>query len=158
MSHLSLIGSVGAEFTGITRWPGITNIQLTCLAHDFGTDQWSALTSLSQLEYCSFGLAEEGVPLKLPTGLRIPQVKTLSILNMARLPLSEMSRVLRAALPAFPGVRELQLYGAIDGFIDLSPTALLPELQEVFLHYVHPEPGHPLPPHIKLTRYPRPRT
>lgn len=69
-----------------------------------------------------------------------------------------MSRVLHAALPAFPGVRELRLYGVLDGPIDISPAAVLPELQEIFLSYVHPEPGHSLPPHIKLTHYPRPRT
>ncbi len=158
LRYLSLNGPVGAEFTGITRWPSLKSIQLPRIAHDFGTEQWSALTSLSELEHCAFGLAEEGVPLKLPTGLRIPQVKTLSIINMARLPLSEMSRVLSTVLPVFPGVRELQLHSLTGGSIALSPAAALPELREVFLAYVHPEPGHSLPPHIKLTQYPRPRT
>ncbi|MFI9262379.1 NACHT domain-containing protein [Streptomyces sioyaensis] len=148
---------IGSEFAGITRWPRIRFIQLQRLTHDFGADQWEALASLSKLEDFSFGLAEEGVALHLPDGLRLPQVKELSFVNAARLPLSEMSRLLSAALPAFPGVRKLRLYGILDDFVDLSPAAALPELQEVFLSYVHPEPGHSLPPHIKLTRYPRPR-
>ncbi|MGW8974703.1 NACHT domain-containing protein [Streptomyces platensis] len=158
LSDLYLNGPVGAEFTGITRWPRISNIQLRRLTHGFGTDQWNALASLSELKQFTFGLAEEGVPLQLPACLRLPQVKTLGVLNAKRLPLSEMSRVLHAALPAFPGVRKLQLHGFIDGSIDLSPTAALPDLQEVYLSYLRPDPGHSLPPHIKLTRYPRPRT
>ncbi|MFF3542200.1 NACHT domain-containing protein [Streptomyces platensis] len=158
LSHLTLHGHVGTEFTGITRWPRLRHVQLHRLTHDFGADQWHALASLSELEDFAFGPAEEGGPLHLPAGLQLPQVKTLSILNDAHLPLSEMSRLLSAALPAFPGVRKLQLYGIIGGSIDLSPAAALPELQEVYLSYVHPKPGHRLPPHIKLTRYPRPRT
>lgn len=158
LNNVTLNRSVGAEFTGITRWPHLRGIQLPRLTADFGEDQWGALALLSELEDFSFGLAREGVPLHLPAGLRLPQVKTLSLLNAARLPLPEMSRLLRAALPAFPGVRKLQLYGILDGSIDLSPAAALPELQEVYLSYVHPEPGHSLPPHIKLTHYPRPRT
>ncbi|MFD5398660.1 NACHT domain-containing protein [Streptomyces sp. NPDC127097] len=157
LNHMTLSRSVGAEFTGITRWPHLRGIQLPRLSDDFGEDQWGALASLSELEDFSFGLAREGGPLHLPAGLRIPQVKTLSLLNAAHLPLSEMSRLLRAALPAFPGVRKLQLYGVIAGFIDLSPAAVLPELQEIHLSYLRPEPGHALPPHIKLTHYPRPR-
>ncbi|AZS73402.1 ATP-binding protein [Streptomyces lydicus] len=158
LSQLTLHGPVGAEFTGITRWPRIRSMQLRRLTHDFGADQWEELASLSELEDFSFGLAAEGVPLRLPAGLRLPQVKTLSITNTAHLQLPEMSRLLRAALPAFPGVRNLQLYGITDGFADLSPAALLPELQEVYLSYLRPAPGHALPPHIKLTLYPRPRT
>ncbi|MGW1793303.1 NACHT domain-containing protein [Streptomyces tubercidicus] len=158
LMHLTLIGPVGAEFTGITCWPRLRSVQLPRLTDDFGANQWRELATLSELDLFSFGMAEEGVTLHLPTGLRLPQVKTLWVTNGERLPLSEMSRLLSAALPAFPSVRSLQLYGVIDGFIDLSPTALLPELQEVFLYYVRPEPDHPLPPHIKLTRYPRPRT
>ncbi|MFJ3953613.1 NACHT domain-containing protein [Streptomyces libani] len=149
---------VGAEFTGITRWPRIRDIQLLRLTHDFGENQWSALASLSELEHFSFGLAEEGVTLHLPDGLQLPQVKTLSVINTARLPVSAMSRMLSSALPAFPSVRKLQLYGLNDGSIDLSPTSVLPELQEVYLSYLRPEPDYSLPPHIKLTRYPRPRT
>ncbi|MFJ4527723.1 NACHT domain-containing protein [Streptomyces nigrescens] len=158
LSHLALSRPVGAEFTDITCWPQMRIIQLRFLTHDFGADQWSALASLSELEDFSFGVAEEGVTLQLPAGLRLPQVTRLGVLNTKRLPISDMSRLLRSALPAFPGVRNLQLYGFIDGSIDLSPVAALPELQEVFLSYLRPKPGHTLPPHIKLTRYPRPRT
>ncbi|WP_405840480.1 NACHT domain-containing protein [Streptomyces platensis] len=155
--HLTLSRPVGAEFTGITRWPRMSGIQLQRLTHDFGAEQWEALASLNELEDLSFGLADEGVALHLPDGLRLPQVKELGVINTAHLPLSEMSRLLRTALPAFPGVRKLQLYGLLDGSIDLSPASLLPDLQEVFLSYLRPAPGHSLPPHIKLTHYPRPR-
>ncbi|SCK35318.1 hypothetical protein YWIDRAFT_06388 [Streptomyces sp. SceaMP-e96] len=158
LNHVTLSRPVGAEFTGITRWPRIRSMQLRRLTHDFGADQWEALASLSELEDFSFGLAAERVPLRLPAGLRLPQVKTLSITNTAYLQPPQMSRLLRVALPAFPGVRTLQLYGITDGFADLSPAALLPELQELHLSYLRPLPGHSLPPHIKLTRYPRPRT
>ncbi|MYX11544.1 NACHT domain-containing protein [Streptomyces sp. SID8375] len=158
LDHLTLTRPVGAEFTGVTRWPRLRILQLQRLTHDFGEDQWSALASLSKLEHFSFGLAEEGVSLHLPDGLQLPQVKTLGIINTARLPVPGMSRLLASALPAFPGVRKLQLYGVIEGSIDLSPTSALPELQEVHLSYLRPDPGHSLPPHIKLTRYPRPRT
>ncbi|MCR8575645.1 NACHT domain-containing protein [Streptomyces sp. Isolate_219] len=158
LSRLTLSRPVGTEFTGITRWPRIRNIQLQRLAHDFGEDQWGALASLSELEHFSFGLAEEVVALHLPDGLQLPQVKTLSIINTARLPVPGMSRLLASTLPAFSGVRKLQLYGVIDGSIDLSPTSVLPELQEIYLSDLRPEPGYSLPPHIKLTRYPRPRT
>ncbi|WP_414507240.1 NACHT domain-containing protein [Streptomyces sp. NEAU-L66] len=158
LSHLTLSRPVGAEFTDITRWPRIRDIQLLRLTHDFGEDQWGALASLSELEYFSFGLAEDGVTLHMPDGLRLPQVKTLSFVNAARLPMTEMNRMLSTALPAFPGIRRLQLYGLIDGSIDLSPTCVLPELQEIYLSLLRPEPGHTLPPHIKLTLYPRPRT
>ncbi|MEU8917679.1 NACHT domain-containing protein [Streptomyces libani] len=148
---------VGTEFTGITRWPHIQRMQLQRLTHDFGENQWGALASLSELEHFWFGPAEEGVTLHLPDGLQLPQVKTLSIINTARLPVPGMSHLLASALPAFPGVRNLQLYGVINGSIDLSPTSVLPELQEVHLSLLRPDPGHSLPPHIKLTRYPRPR-
>ncbi|MCX4639584.1 NACHT domain-containing protein [Streptomyces platensis] len=158
LRHLTLSLPVGAEFTGITRWPRIRGMQLQRLTHGFGANQWDALASLSELEDFSFGLAEEGTPLHRPAGLQLPQVKTLSLINVERLPLSEMGRLLRTALPAFPGVRKLQLYGVLDGSIDLSPASLLPELQEVYLSYLRPDPGHSLPPHIKLTHYPRPRT
>ncbi|MFE1173465.1 NACHT domain-containing protein [Streptomyces sp. NPDC058773] len=155
---MALTQPVGAEFDGITRWPRMQSIQLPRLTHDFGAAEWRALASLSELENFSFGLSEEGVPVHLPAGLQLPQVKTLSILNPARLPVSELSRLLSAAVPAFPGVRKLQLYGVTAGSIDLSSASLLPELQEVYLSGVRPDPAHPLPPHIKLTRYPRPRT
>ncbi len=69
-----------------------------------------------------------------------------------------MSRLLSSALPAFPDVRKLQLQSGIDAPIDLSPLAALPDLQELRLSRLRPEPRHSLPPHIKLTRYPRPRT
>ncbi|WP_328547659.1 NACHT domain-containing protein [Streptomyces platensis] len=161
LSTVLLGWPVGAEFAGITRWCRLRNVQLPRLTHGFGTAEWSALASLSELEDFSFGLAEEGVPLHLPTGLQLPQVKALGIINPERLPASELSRILSAALPAFPCIRELRLSsgtGVTSGSIDLSPTAALPELQEVHLSYLTPDPGHSLPPHIKLTHYPRPRT
>ncbi|MEU7434422.1 NACHT domain-containing protein [Streptomyces sioyaensis] len=158
LRHLSLGAPLGAAFTGLARWPRLRSLQLQRLTDGFGKEQWGELTSLSSLETFSFGVADEGVTLRIPAGLRIPQVKTLSILNVARQSAPHLSTRLTSVLPAFPGVRKLQLYGAIDAPIDLTSLALLPELQEVYLSYLRPALGSPLPPHLKVTFYPRPRT
>lgn len=155
---LTLGAPLGAAFTGLARWPGLRNIQLPRLTEDFAEEQWGELTSLSSLETFSFGVADDGLTLHIPAGLQLPQVKTLSILNNARQPAPRLSALLASVLPAFPNVRKLQLYGMIDATVDLTPLALLPELQEVYLAYLHPAPGSPLPPHLKVTCYPRPRT
>ncbi|WP_405408963.1 NACHT domain-containing protein [Streptomyces decoyicus] len=158
LENLTLGQPVGGEFNGLARWPRLRFIQLLRLTNDFGEEQWGALASLNELEHFSFGVEDERAALNLPPGLRLPQVKTLNVLNAARRPVSDMSHMLSSILPAFPGVRKIQLYGHDDAPIDLSPLSALPDLQEVHLSYLRPEPAHPLPPHIKLTRYPRPRT
>ncbi|MER0481776.1 hypothetical protein ABR737_26150 [Streptomyces sp. Edi2] len=90
--------------------------------------------------------------------LRLPQATQLSVINTAHGPLADLSRSLRAALPAFPALRRLQLYGLTGGTVALPPLTGLPELREVFLSYLRPEPAPELPPHVELTRFPRPRT
>ncbi|REK85379.1 NACHT domain-containing protein [Streptomyces inhibens] len=158
LSHLTLSRPIGVEFAGLTPWPDMRSIYLQRITDDFAEDQWGELASLSALEHFSFGMADEEATLHTPPGLQLPQVKTLSMLNIPRHPESCLSHMLSAALPVFPGVRKLQLFGAIDALIDLSPVAILPDLQEVHLSHLRPDPAPTLPPHIKLTVYPRPRT
>ncbi|MFD3422504.1 NACHT domain-containing protein [Streptomyces decoyicus] len=158
LDHLFLGRPSGVEFTSVTRWPQLRTLQLGHIPDDFDERQWNALASLEELERFVFGLGAEGGTLHLPPGLRLPQVRTLEIFNSTPRPGSDLSCLLSSALPAFPGVRKLQLQGTTDAPIDLSPLAALPDLQELHLSRLHPEPSHPLPPHIKLTRYPRPRT
>ncbi|MCF3175493.1 NACHT domain-containing protein [Streptomyces sioyaensis] len=158
LRHLTLGAPLGAAFTGLARWPGLRHINLQRLTEDFAEEQWGELTSLSSLETLSFGVADDEVTLRIPTGLRLPQVTTLNILNGARQSAPRLSTLLTSALPAFPGVRKLHLYAVIDAPVDLASLALLPELQEVYLSYLRPAPGSPLPPHLKVTCYPRPRT
>lgn len=158
LNDLTLGQPIGSSFTRVASWPRLKHIQLARISYEFAEYQWRALTHLPELEHFAFGLAEERDTLRIPPGLQLPQVKILSILNPARRRASHLSHLLEAALPAFPGVRKLFIYGNVDAPINLSPTAALPDLQEVFLSYVRPKPGHALPPHIKLTLYPRPRT
>ncbi|MEX2973880.1 NACHT domain-containing NTPase [Streptomyces sp. C184] len=158
LRHLTLGAPLGTAFTGLARWPRMRSLHLQRLTEGFGDEQWGELTSLNSLEKFSFGLTDDGVTLRIPAGLRLPQVKTLSILNGARQSAARLSTLLTSVLPVFPGVRNLQLYGVIDAPVDLTSLALLPELQEVYLSYLRPTPGSPLPPHLKVTFYPRPRT
>ncbi|MFC9232496.1 hypothetical protein ACFTZI_26615 [Streptomyces decoyicus] len=158
LNHLFLGQPSGVEFTSVTRWPQLRTLQLDHIPDDFDERQWNALASLKELERFAFGLGAEGGTLHLPPGLRLPQVRTLEIFNSTRRPGSDLSCLLSSALPTFPGVRKLQLQSTTDAPIGLSLLAALPDLQELRLSRLHPEPGHPLPPHIKLTRYPRPRT
>ncbi|MFE1771799.1 NACHT domain-containing protein [Streptomyces sp. NPDC059008] len=156
--NLTLGHPIGSAFTQVTSWPGLRRLQLQRITDDFAEEEWRALGHLTELEFLSFGLAEESTALRIPAGLELPQVKHLSLLNWPRLPASDLADVLRTALPAFPGVRTLQLYGMIDAPIALPPLTSLPDLQEVHLSYLHPAPGHPLPPGTKLTVFPRRRT
>ncbi|MFI0908510.1 NACHT domain-containing protein [Streptomyces sioyaensis] len=158
LKSLTLGQPIGSSFTRVASWPHLRHIALQRITDEFAEEQWHALARLSELEDFSFGLAEKRAALRLPSGLRLPQVKTLSILNVARRPAADLSHMLATVLPAFPGVHLLQLYGLIDAPIDLPPLTALPDLQEVYLSYLRPKPGSALPPHIKLTRYPRPRT
>ncbi|MGW7639037.1 NACHT domain-containing protein [Streptomyces decoyicus] len=158
LNSLTLGQPVGSSFAGVASWPHLRHIQLHRITDDFAEDQWRALTRLPELKHFAFGLSEEQSVLRIPPGLQLPQVKTLSILNPARRPASDMSHLLGAALPAFPGLQKLQLYGVLDAPIDLSPLVAPPALQEVYLSYLRPEPAPTLPPHTKLTIYPRPRT
>jgi hypothetical protein len=135
----------------------LRSIQLQRLTDGFDETQWGELTTLSSLEMLGFGL-DDGATLHTPAGLQLPRVRTLNIINGARRPAPHFSHLLAAALPAFPGVQKLQLFGLIDIPVDLAPLALLPQLQEVQLSSLRPMPATPLPPHLKVTHYPRPRT
>ncbi|QHC26141.1 NACHT domain-containing protein [Streptomyces sp. GS7] len=156
--HLSLGQRIHPDFTRIASWPRLTSMQLRHLTDDFAEDQWRALCDLTELEDFSFGLAEGENGLRVPPGLALPQVKKLSLLNLARRSPAELTEQLRTALPAFPDVRKLQLYGLIGGFVDLSPMETLPALRDLYLSYLAPSPAYPLPPHLNVTHYPRPRT
>ncbi|MGF6944338.1 hypothetical protein BKA18_004191 [Streptomyces auratus] len=158
LRHLALGLPLGSAFTGLERWPHMQSLHLQRLTEGFAEEQWGELAALNSLDTLSFGVADAEVTLRIPAGLQLPQVKTLSILNNARQPAPRLSTLLTSALPAFPGVRKLQLYGVIDAPVDLASLQLLPELQELHLSYLRPAPGHPLPPHLKVTCYPRPRT
>ncbi|WP_086720455.1 NACHT domain-containing protein, partial [Streptomyces angustmyceticus] len=158
LTGLALGQPIGADFTRVTSWPRLESIQLLRISNEFAEEQWHALTRLSRLKRFSFGLAEDHVPLRVPPDLRLPQVETLSLLNPARRPASDLSHTLETVLPAFPGVRTLQLYGAHAPSITLPSLSALPDLQEVYLSYVRPEASPPFPPHVKVTLYPRPRT
>ncbi|MGW7576803.1 NACHT domain-containing protein [Streptomyces sp. NPDC054765] len=158
LTGLTLGQPIGSSFTQVASWPRLRHLRLPRITDEFAEDQWGALAGLSELADFAFGPAEEQATLRIPPGLQVPHVHTLSILNPARRPASDLSDLLEAVLPAFPGVRKIQLYGLLDTPIGLPSLAALPDLQEVHLSYLRPEPGRPLPPHIKLTRYPRPRT
>ncbi|MFG2490058.1 NACHT domain-containing protein [Streptomyces caniferus] len=161
-SHAPLTGLVlgqpiGSAFTRVTSWPRLETVQLQRISEGFAEDQWRALTRLPLLRDFLFGLDNASVSLRIPPGLRVPQVTSLSVLNTARRPAAELSHTLETVLPAFPGVRSLHLYGLIDAPIALPSLSALPDLQKVYLSYLRPEAGHPLPPHVELTLFPRPR-
>ncbi|RXS83894.1 NACHT domain-containing protein, partial [Streptomyces sp. TM32] len=141
LRHLGLGLPLGSAFTGLERWPHMQSLHLQRLTKGFAEEQWGELASLNSLDTLSFGVADDGVTLRVPAGLQLPQVKTLSILNNARQPAPHLSTLLTSVLPAFPGVRKLQLYGVLDAPVDLTSLALLPELQEVYLSYLRPAPG-----------------
>ncbi|MFG2290582.1 NACHT domain-containing protein [Streptomyces sp. NPDC048595] len=159
LSHLTLGQPIGAEFTDLASWHQMRSVQMHRITDDFAEEQWDALASLGELEAFSFGLADEDVTLRIPRGLRLPQVKTLSVLTSSRHPATHLRHVLDSVLPAFPGVNKLQLYGMTEAEFALPPLASLRDLEEVHLSSLHPAPGgHPLPPGVKLTVFPRPRT
>ncbi|WP_260636437.1 NACHT domain-containing protein [Streptomyces angustmyceticus] len=157
LSTLLVEDPVEAGCSALRHWPELTVLQLRSLTEAFPDDAWDALAGLPRLEEFAFGLAA-GQTLRIPTGLRLPQVTTLSAINAARGPLAGLSRAVATALPAFPALRTLQLYGLTGGTVALPPLTGLPELRKVFLSYLRPEPAPALPPHIELTRFPRPRT
>ncbi|GGU92917.1 ATP-binding protein [Streptomyces albospinus] len=158
LTHLVLGQRIRPDFTRIASWPGLKGMQLQRLTDDFAEDQWRALCDLTELEDFSLGLAEGESGLCVPPGLTLPQVKNLSLLNPARRSPTELTEQLRTALPAFPAVHRLGLYGMIGAPIDLSPVATLPALQSLYLSYLTPAPCYAVPPHIDVTLYPRPRT
>ncbi|MEU5306069.1 NACHT domain-containing protein [Streptomyces noursei] len=157
LSTLVLGQRIHPALTHLTTWPRLEEVQLQRLTEDFGESHWHALSLLGKLERFSFGLAEGETALDIPPGLRIPQVSTLSVLNTGRRPLTEFAELLRTALPAFPHIRKLQLYGMTGGHIDLSLVETLPALQSLFLSHLAPSPDHPLPSHLDVTLFPRPR-
>ncbi|MFE6691385.1 NACHT domain-containing protein [Streptomyces sp. NPDC057743] len=158
LTNLALGEHIPTDLTRLAAWPRLKSLQLRQLPGDIAPDQWHTLSRLDSLEDFSFGLAEGAGPLRIPEGLRLPQVTTLSLINTMQSPLPEFGELLRSALPAFPGVHELQLYGLVGGTLDLSPIESLPALRELYLSLLTPPPDYALPPHINLTLHPRPRT
>lgn len=158
LTSLMLGHPVEAGFSALRHWQQLSALQLRSLTGAFSDSAWDTLAHLPRLEEFSFGLAAGETALRIPASLRLPQVKKLSVINTAHGPLADLSRSVRAALPAFPALRRLQLYGLTDGTVALPPLTGLPELREVFLSYLRPEPAPELPPHVELTRFPRPRT
>ncbi|MFH9229294.1 NACHT domain-containing protein [Streptomyces lydicus] len=161
LTDLSLGRPVGAECAGLAAWPRLRSLQLPRLTDGFGEDQWRELASLPELHSLSLGLASDEVSLHVPPGLRLPQVRALVLLNMARVPVPRLGAALRAALPAFPHLRSLELYNGHmtnDAPIVLPSLAGLRDLQKVHLAGLRPEPADALPPHVELTLHPRPRS
>ncbi|MFF4699754.1 NACHT domain-containing protein [Streptomyces chattanoogensis] len=158
LTFLTIWQPIGADVAHLTSWPRLEYLQLRRISGDFDEEGWQVLTNLADLHDFSFGLDAEGDALRIPPGLQLPQVKTLSLLNTDKRPAPELTRILRAALPAFPHISKLQLYGLIDAPIDLPPLDGLPDLEEVHLSYLSPQNPASLPPHVKLTLFPRPRT
>ncbi|MEU7639182.1 NACHT domain-containing protein [Streptomyces sp. NPDC039016] len=156
LRFLTLGQRIRPDFARLASWP-LRNLQLQRLTNEFTEEKWRTLASLPDLKFFSFGLAEGETALRIAPDQELPQVETLSLLNMGRRPAAEFGALLRTALPAFPGVRKLQLYGLIGGQVDLSPIAALPALRDLDLSYVAPSPGFAIPPHINLTLFPRPR-
>ncbi|SHL66765.1 NACHT domain-containing protein [Streptomyces yunnanensis] len=156
LRFLTLGQRIRPDFARLASWP-LRNLQLQRLTNEFTEEKWRTLASLPDLKFFSFGLAEGETALHIAPDQELSQVETLSLLNMGRRPAAEFGALLRTALPAFPGVRKLQLYGLIGGQVDLSPIAALPALRDLDLSYVAPSPGFAIPPHINLTLFPRPR-
>ncbi|MFF2811037.1 NACHT domain-containing protein [Streptomyces sp. NPDC058000] len=156
LAHL-LVGARIPDLARLTTWPGLKNLQLRQLPGDLTADQWRALSRLDSLADFSFGLAGGETSFRIPPDVRLPQVKTLSLINTEKRPLPEFGALLPAALPAFPGVHTLRLYSLVGGLLDLSPIEALPALQELYLSYVTPSPPYALPPHLDVTFFPRPR-
>ncbi|MFF4955272.1 NACHT domain-containing protein [Streptomyces chattanoogensis] len=158
LTRLAIEQPIGADFTHAMSWPRLNFLQLRHMTEDFAENEWHTLAGFSELEHFVFSRKAEGGPLRIPSGLQLPQVKTLQILNLDRCPVSELSRILKSALPAFPGIQRLMVSGVIDAPIDLPPLDGLLDLEEVYLSYLRPQNPTSLPPHVKLTLHPRPRT
>ncbi|MFK0293114.1 NACHT domain-containing protein [Streptomyces sp. NPDC090442] len=157
LTHLALGERIPSGLTRLAAWPHLESLQLRQLLGDSAPAQWQALSRLGSLEDLSFGLAEGECSLRIPQGFRLPQVKTLSLINTGRRPVTEFGELLPAALPAFPGTHTLRLYGLVGGTLDLSPIESLPALQKLHLSHLTPSPTYTPPPHINLTLFPRPR-
>ncbi|MGW2628413.1 NACHT domain-containing protein [Streptomyces chattanoogensis] len=158
LTTLILWQPIGTDAIHLTSWPRLRLLQLRRISENFAEEEWQVLANLTELRDFAFGLDAEGDALRIPVGLQLPQVKTLSLLNTDKRPAPELTRILRAALPAFPGIRKLQVYGMTDAPITLPPLGRLPNLREVHLSHLRPENPTSLPPHVKLTLFPRPRT
>ncbi|MGV4929874.1 hypothetical protein K2224_08610 [Streptomyces sp. BHT-5-2] len=148
------------DFSRLTSWPGLKEIHLQRITDAFAAERWQALTLLGRLETFAFGLAEGETSTGIPPGLQLPQVTALSLLNTGHRSPTEFAEQLRTALPAFPNIRALRLHGLIGGTIDLAPVESLPALQDLRLFHLPPPPTtpSPLPPHLNITLFPRPRT
>ncbi|KPC65975.1 NACHT domain-containing protein [Streptomyces chattanoogensis] len=158
LTFLALWQPIGTDAAHLASWPRLKYLQLRRLSETFAEEEWHVLTHLTELQEFSFGLDTEGDALRIPPGLQLPQVETLSLLNTDKRPSRELTRILRTALPAFPHIRKLQLFGMTNAPIDLPPVDNLPHLQQLCLYNLRPEIPDSLPPQVKLTLHPRPRT
>ncbi|MGW1838457.1 NACHT domain-containing protein [Streptomyces sp. NPDC002067] len=159
LTRLSLNAPLGTAFSEITAWPDLAALQLRRLTADFGEEQWLAVAQRRALTDFTFGV-HDNAPLRIPAGLQLPQVTHLNLVNDTKSPAANLSALLSAALPHFPSIRTLGVYGMtfpdIDS-LDLPPLASLPHLQEIYLAYLRPRSGTVLPPGVKLTLFPEPR-
>ncbi|MFJ5595503.1 NACHT domain-containing protein [Streptomyces noursei] len=148
------------DLARLQSWPHLENVQLLNYTTELREDQWHALSLLAGLRNLSLKLAKDESSLRIPQGLQLPQVHTLGLHNGPCLSPEEVTKQLRTVLPALPHVHTLRIYGAPNNGlpIDLSPTTVLPDLLHLHLAHLVPSHKHPLPPHINLTLFPRPRT
>ncbi|MFD8548725.1 NACHT domain-containing protein [Streptomyces sp. NPDC059649] len=157
LTFLATDQPLGTELAGLVSRPSLRTLYLARLTDAFDEGQWAEVASLEKLRWLSVGLASDQVSLQLPSGLRIPQVTGLSLLNPARVPAPRLSTLLDTLLPAFPHLRQLNVYGAIGTPIALPPLTGLSDLREVGLFDLRPDPLPDLPPGARLTLRPRPR-
>ncbi|WP_405743657.1 NACHT domain-containing protein [Streptomyces sp. NBC_01525] len=159
LTQLSLGAPLGTEFRETSAWPNLATLQLRRLTADFGEEQWRAVAQHKKLTDFTFGV-HDGGPLHIPAGLQLPQVTTLALVNDAKAPETTLTALLRTALPHFPGVRTLTVAGmrSPDAVFEVPPLTDLPHLEELSLSRLRPVPGTTIPPGVKLTLYPEPRT
>ncbi|MFF9482946.1 NACHT domain-containing protein [Streptomyces sp. NPDC014733] len=158
--RLTLGFPLGAAFSQASSWPLLRSVQLRRLTSGFGYEQWNVLARCPELTDFTFGL-HDNASLHIPTELRLPQVTTLGLVNDAKVQGTALAAQLHAALPHFPGIRTLKVFSMhFSGgcLLGLPPLTGLPHLEEVVLSYARPTPGTALPPGVKLTLHPEPRT
>ncbi|MEU3714074.1 NACHT domain-containing protein [Streptomyces catenulae] len=149
-------GFLHATFNRATAWPLLRSVQLTGLTADFGEEQWVALAHCPELREFALGVHDEA-PLCIPAGLQLSQVTELSLIGEPETPGTLLSARLRTALPHFPNVRVLRVYGtsAPPTVFEVPPLTALPHLKELQLRFLLPAPGTALPPGVKLTVSPQ---
>ncbi|MFE3648127.1 NACHT domain-containing protein [Streptomyces sp. NPDC059152] len=147
------------DFTCLPSWALLESVQLLNFTTGLREEHWHALSLLGGLRSLSFKLTKDESALQLPPGVQLPQVETLGLHTGPSHSPEALTQQLHTVLAAFPRIHTLQIFGLPKDKIplDLSPTAALSALQDLYLSYLTPAPTHPLPPHINLTLFPRPR-